>query len=276
MASSARSLVAESLYLARQLRARPTWLAVGEDTRARREMIQSLFPRNQKLSDIELIIREGDPEQVIRQEADALDIDMVVVGPVHGRSGETALKERAVVRIARSLRCSLLLFPTCHPEGTRFRQVVCGIKYDSRSVEMLNFIRSIAHSCYTSRIHVVREYDLYGYRGSDRAATPATEREWRDTEKYLLQEFVQDLSDEIPTETAIVEGQYGSGVSSYTVKVKADLAAFPAPDERVSFWDHFFAHPLEKTLHDLDCCLLLYRDKTIQRRWENVIEADVG
>jgi nucleotide-binding universal stress UspA family protein len=109
---------------------------------------------------IETRVREGDPWRIIRDEADAIPADLLVMG-THGRSGfEHLLLGSVTEKVLRRASCPVLTVGNvpAHPrKGPLFRRIVCAADLTAASEHTLEMALSLAgeNDARITLLHVV-------------------------------------------------------------------------------------------------------------------------
>jgi nucleotide-binding universal stress UspA family protein len=109
---------------------------------------------------IETRVREGDPWRVIREEAEALPADLVVMG-THGRGGfEHLLLGSVTEKVLRKVSCPVLTVGNVSPhprKGPLFRRILCAADLSAASEHSLDMALSLAgeNDARITLLHVV-------------------------------------------------------------------------------------------------------------------------
>lgn len=149
---------------------------------------------------IETCVREGDPWRVIRDEAEALPADLLVMG-THGRSGfEHMLLGSVTEKVLRRAPCPVLTVGNvpAHPRtGPLFRRILCAADLTGASEQTLDMALSLAteNDARITLLHVVES--LPGETGGRLyLAVPEIGPLRRD----LMEQARQRLRDAVPDE----------------------------------------------------------------------------
>lgn len=266
---AARQIASEAAHLCHLLGGTLDFLFAGSESDGMRDTVASLL-HSTKIVDWELHFAEGALAASIENAAIDLKADLVVLGPPAHRSEKGVLTRGDLAKLARVLPCSMLLMPACQQDGTRFRNLAAAIKYDSSSLAMLDFLCALARRQFADRLHILREYDLYGYRGVDDPANDpkadSSYNEWKSMELYLMKDFLELPNlDHLNVTMEAIRGLCGRGAVEFASRIRANLLALPAPHQKSKFWSHFFGEPFDQLLQEESCSLLLFRDQSMAR-----------
>jgi nucleotide-binding universal stress UspA family protein len=210
----------------------------------------------------DIVIRSGDPSEVLSSEASSQGADLVVAGALEREALLTSLVGSVARRLVRRAPCPVMLLPVGPGTDEPIKTIVASIEADDISGNMLDAAARIGRALGARSFHIVREPEP-AERVALRYATLAE----RDAANRRSREELSDLAASRDLSGLRVHVNYlgdaveGIGGVEYARRVGADLLVFPAPSRPLTFWDRFFSHPTERVLDRLPCRLLVYRDK---------------
>jgi nucleotide-binding universal stress UspA family protein len=127
---------------------------------SRKELEKFVEPFLNDGAAVELKVLEGDPWRIIRDEAEALPADLLVMG-THGRGGfEHLLLGSVTEKVMRRAPCPVLTVGRVAPHGTRgplFRNIVCASDLTESSARTVDTALSLAeeNAAHLTLLHVV-------------------------------------------------------------------------------------------------------------------------
>lgn len=254
-----------ALWLAGALGAELSFINVGEDSPAARARLRDRLLDPVGEAERPLLIRPGQPEQVICDAARDTDADLIFAGALEQEGVYRDLFGSVARRVARRAPCSVLLSVGQHPAPSLGCRVVALVEPDPASRGMLHAVAALTRAAEGGALHVVRELPLHashlralahaGDHGAREAALAQNASE-REALGMLLEGI--DL-DGVTVVRECFGGRRGAEALRYAADVDAGLLALPAPGRAMGWWHRFFSHPAEVALQRLPCPVLLYR-----------------
>lgn len=245
------------------LGARTVFVHVGEEAEETRTRLAEVLPAAAVQSDCELLLRTGNPEDVLLAIAEEQQATLMVTGALEEEGMFQRIFGSVARRIARKAGCPVLLIPLNVHHVPRLENVVLGVRFDEDLAPMLSYTLRLLRAAGEHRLHIVQETDY-----ADRLAAryiDQREREEFDSEQHrALVDYlsVYDLTDFEVEVQVLDESAEGIAIVEYARSIGADLVITQAPSRALTFWDRVFTHPAESALTSLPCGMLLFRGET--------------
>ncbi len=252
LSSSARTLIRQTCHLAPLLDAKPRFYFAGEDHRALRDAIASMFPDGQAPGADDLVIEDLSPAELVRTHSRASDC--IVPGFVLDSDGEARLSTAFLRRIVSEGPCSFLL-SRGEPAGyNRGGRVVCAVRYGDESQSLLGKAHAFYRRSGADTFSIVHEV-------SPDRRLPGDPADALNDERAMLRSFVEPVvAVEGDVTLDCVMGEEGSGIFAWTNLDEACMLFMPAPQAGADFWEHLFDPSTDPWMGRLNCPLYLYRE----------------
>lgn len=188
---------------------------------------------------VEIVVRPGDAAKEIRQEAEQLPFDLLILG-THGRSGFERLFLGSVTeKVLRSTRVPVLTIPppVREPGSPLYKTILCPLEFSATSIRALEYALSLAQEANARLILLHAIEDVLGDAGAHalghlsvseyyhqleqdaatrlRAAVPEDARVWsRPEERVVKGRAYQEILKVVAEEHVdlVVMGVQGKGV----------------------------------------------------------------
>jgi nucleotide-binding universal stress UspA family protein len=240
------------------------YLHVGERRTEVEDVIRRTVPGDASRRLGDLVVRQGDPERAILEEAERQDADLIFAGALESDGFLTNVLGSLARRLARHSDRSIYLTLDRGAVEPALRTLVLATELDDTSAAMVRTMLAVARLAMARSIHFVHEYDPYA-RGSDDTGRSAVdeagyEQILASARRAQLANFLEpfDLRG-LAARAVCLQGRTLTETVQYAARVRGDLLVVPAPARRLGLLDRFFGHPTETLLHRLPCSVLLYR-----------------
>lgn len=267
------AVACEARRLAHALDAGLTFLHVGKDTDETRKIIErAIQEAGLGVPPSSVLVRPGRVDTIVCNAAKEIGADLIVLGALEKEGPVEYYLGSAARRIARNAPCSVLLLTEPRNEPAAFQRIVVTVQFDEASKAMMKVALGLARRDGVQAIHVVSEYDLFGFHlamadGTDLGEAEDYKQVAQSEEDMKLVDFLEDFDFQgIRVLRASLRGKEGWESVEYARTHQADLLFFPAPPRRLTFWDQFFQHGVEFALESLPCSLFLFRPQAKQKR----------
>nr|WP_235016454.1 universal stress protein [Aquimarina sp. AU474] len=216
---------------------------------------------------VKVIWKEGDPVEVIINEAKENNADLIMLGAIPREDFLKFYIGSIARKITRGAHCSVLLLIKPSEDLRPCNHIVVnGIKdektkktiLDSFEVaqnlgaQKLTIVEEISHE----EVKIVVEDDKSLLKDTLIKEQLAKEEDQR--VQHILDEVCEDLKTGILIKTQSIFGKRGYSIGHYAKVVAADLLIMNAP-EKTTFLDRIFPHDLEYILSELPTDVLIMR-----------------
>ena len=256
----AKSIASIASVFARRLSARLAFVHVGEEDAEARERLQSLLGAAGVTDEHELVLRSGNPADVLLEVATEKNAGLLIMGGMESEGMLERIFGSVARKVARRALCPVLLIPLDVRTSPSLDHVILGIRYGEDLDSVLQFTLELLRSAGKSRLHIVQESD-FASRLAARYIDDEERAEFRKSQKSALTDMlsVHDFSG-IDLQVAVLdESAEGVALVEYARKTDADLVITQAPSRSLTLRDRLITHPAEALLFMLPCGILLYR-----------------
>lgn len=256
----AQLIAASAFVFARRMAARVVFVHVGEEDAEARERLQAMLRTAEDAGECELILRPGDPEDVLIEVAEEVRAQLLITGAVESERMLQRIFGSVARRVARRAKCPVLLLPLNVQSIPRLDRVVLGVHSGEDIAAMLRFTLMLLHSAGKSRLHIVQEAD-YMNRLAARYIDDDEREVFEDQQRGALADTlsVYDLSGLEVAVEVLDDSAEGVAIMEYARMIGADLVIAQAPPRALTLRDRFVSHPAESALYSLPCGILLFR-----------------
>jgi nucleotide-binding universal stress UspA family protein len=254
-------LIASTAFeFARRLHARVVFVHVGEDREETRTRLRELLRAANVSSDCELLLRSGDPADVLIGAAEEEQADLLVTGALETERMIQRIFGSVARKVARRATCPVLLLPLNVNIIPRLDRVVLGVRTGEDISAMLQFALKLLHSAGKSRLHIVQEAD-YMNRLAARYVDDDDIEQFESMQRSMLADTLSeyDFSGVDVHVEVLDDSAEGIAIVEYARNTGADLVITQAPPRALTLRDRFITHPAESVLFSLPCGILLYR-----------------
>lgn len=259
----AQLIAATAFVFARRLSARVVFVHVGPEDAETRQRLAAVLHEAEITGDCELILRPGNPAEILLEVAEELHADLLITGALESEGMLQTLFGSVARKIARRAQCMVLLLPLNVHTVPRLDHVVMGVRSGEPVESMLNFTLRLLRSAGQSSLRIVQESD-YALR---LAARYLDEREREAFDSKQRSDLADSLSvfdfSGIDLQVEVLDDSAeGVGLVEHARNNGADLVITQAPSRTLTLRDRLITHPTESVLLDLPCGILLYRSKS--------------
>ncbi|MFA6235426.1 MAG: universal stress protein [Bacteroidota bacterium] len=259
----AQLIASTAFVLARRLSARVVFIHVGSEDVETRQRLNTVLREAEITGDCELVLRPGNPAEILLDVADELHADLLITGALESEGMLQTLFGSVARKVARRAHCPVLLLPLNVHTVPRLDNVVMGVRSGESVDSMLNFTLKLIRSAGQSKLHIVQESD-YALRLAARYVDEREREEFESRQRSSLADAlsVYDFSG-IHLEVAVLDDTAeGIGLAEYARNNGADLVVTQAPSRALTLRDRIITHPAESVLVNLPCGILLYRSES--------------
>ncbi len=254
-------LIASSAFVfARRMAARVVFVHVGEEDAETRARLQTMLRAAEGAGECELILRPGNPEDVLLDAAQEVGAQLLITGALESEGMLQRIFGSVARKVARRAKCPVLLLPLNVQSIPRLDRVVLGVHSGEDITAMLRFTLMLLRTAGKSRLHIVQEADFMNRlaaRYVDDGEREAFENQQRGALADTLS--VYDLSGVDVEAEVLDDSAEGVAIMEYARTIGADLVITQAPPRALTILDRFTSHPADSVLFSLACGILLYR-----------------
>ncbi|MDX9757810.1 MAG: universal stress protein [Bacteroidota bacterium] len=256
----AQLIAATAFAFARRLGARVLFVHVGEDVETTRARLRAMLRAANVDTACELILRSGDPADVLTGVAEQVNATLLVTGALETEGMLQRIFGSVARKIARRALCPVLLLPLSVHAIPRLDRVVLGIRAGEEFSGMLAFTLRLLRSAGQTRLHVVQEAD-YLNRLAARYVDEREATEFENAQRSMLADTLAeyDLTGLDIEMDVLDDSTEGIAVIEYARRIEADLVITQAPPRALTLRDRYISHPADSVLFSLPCGILLYR-----------------
>lgn len=205
-----------------------------------------------------IIVREGNPAEVVRDVGLAEGADMVVAGVLGRRTTLSGHLRSVAGRIASSAPCPVLLLTDPQRERPPFERFAVSVDFDALSRRLLTDVVAWGKSEGVRRWHILHEYDERGFYSPLNAAAPESQA----SRTRRLGEFIRGIDWRgLHVKRLCLPNRHGCDALWYAKAVRADVLCLPVSPRRASFWQRMLRFRIDIDVETLPSAILLYRDR---------------
>ena len=256
----AQIIASTAFEFARRLDARVVFVHVGEDDDQNRDRLREMLRAANIDTECELILRTGDPADVLTGAAEELEAELLVTGALETEGMFQRIFGSVARKIARRALCPVLLLPLHVNSIPRLDRVVLGVHSGEDISSMLRFTLKLLHAAGKSRLCFVQEAD-YMNRLAARYVDERDIEDFDSMQRSMLADMLSeyDLSGLDIDIEVLDDSAEGIAIVEYARKTGADLVITQAPPRALTLRDRFISHPADSVLFSLPCGILLFR-----------------
>ncbi|MFV0530129.1 MAG: universal stress protein [Flavobacteriales bacterium] len=256
----------ESVRIAKKLDATLVLIHIGIKTSEKENTIQQFLKDLTFEANLEIIWKEGKPEEVIASTTKELGVDLLIAGALINETLYRYYVGSIARKLTRTVKCSLLLLTNpSEKERLLDKVVINGIENPKTANTIkvgVEFLKKIG----SKNLHIVEEVNpkLIKITAKDSKTIKKAEvirDRIRKREKQRVKELLKKIDiGSLRIESKVIFGKSGYSVGHYAQSIKADLLIMNSSDKRMSVFDRIFKHDIEYILSDLPCDLLIVKE----------------
>lgn len=256
----------ESVRIAKKLDATLVLIHIGIKTSEKENTIQQFLKDLTFEANLEIIWKEGKPEEVIASTTKELGVDLLIAGALINETLYRYYVGSIARKLTRTVKCSLLLLTNpSEKERLLDKVVINGIENPKTANTIkvgVEFLKKIG----SKNLHIVEEVNpkLIKITAKDSKTIKKAEvirDRIRKREKQRVKELLKKIDiGSLRIESKVIFGKSGYSIGHYAQSIKADLLIMNSSDKRMSVFDRIFKHDIEYILSDLPCDLLIVKE----------------
>lgn len=256
----AQIIASTAFEFARRLDARVVFVHVGDDDAENRHRLREMLRAANIDTECELILRTGDPADVLTGAAEELEAELLVTGALETEGMFQRIFGSVARKIARRAQCPVLLLPLNVHSVPRLDRVVLGVRKGEDFSEMLQFTLHLLHTAGKSHLHIVQEAD-YANRLAARYVEDSELEEFESMQRSMLADLLAEYDfTGVDVDVEVLDdSDEGIAIVEHARNIGADLVITQAPPRALTLRDRFITHPAESVLFSLPCGILLFR-----------------
>lgn len=258
-----KAIIAEAVRLSQVFSARLHFIHVGKnETETRSRLTTCIRECGMAEGAFDLIVREGDPVEVIIDICKKERVDLLVAGALEKENIFKYYIGSVARKMIRQAKCSVLMLtePSVNPKPFR-RLVINGLDHPKTS-HTIGAAVYVAQKEACSDINIVKESPMYGF--AMMMSEDVTETESKQFKRKFIEEETRSINavlsnldlGALNVKTKILTGKPGYEISHFARTNQADLLVVNSPDNQHGIIDRVFPHDIEYALADLPCSLL--------------------
>jgi nucleotide-binding universal stress UspA family protein len=264
MAFSPRLLAVlnEACAFLKNLGTRAVIVTVGEDTPDMRAKMETAI-QNSAFAHYPhtILVRSGQPADVLLQTADEFKADLIVAGALSKEGRVKYVMGSTARRLARQAPCSVLLYTDPQIQPKSISNMHCVVEYGRRAQSAVKMTARLAAIIDVKNLYFSHTFRVPGLleqkkeNPDSKKIIRAYQREHQRLNRHLMKYDFYGHS----FQTQCLFEHNKSVTLNYTREIAADLFVLPASRDGSNLWGRLFRSDQELSLQDLPCTTLLIR-----------------